>query len=62
MKAEFPTSKLDWLARAQAMQIIEGNPFTASEIAELEAWDAEGLTTDEMRSRVLQRIAIRQAN
>ncbi|MEL6826615.1 MAG: hypothetical protein AAFN91_10245 [Pseudomonadota bacterium] len=58
--ASVPTSQLDWLARAQAMQTIEGNPFTAAEIAELEGWEAEGLTTDQMRERVLQRIRARQ--
>lgn len=62
MNDDVPTSKLDWLARAQAMQLIEGNPFTAPEIAKLEAWDAEGLTTDQMRTRVQQRIADRQTD
>ena len=46
------TSKTEWLARAQAMQTIESNPLTAEEVAQLEAWEAEGLTGEQMRRRL----------
>lgn len=36
------------------MQTIESNPLTAEEIAQLEAWEAEGLTGEQMRSRLCE--------
>ncbi len=48
-------SKYEWLERAQAMQIIEGNPLTDEEYARFVAWIDAGLTTEEMRQQVMKR-------
>lgn len=50
-------SHIDWLARAQAIQTIEDNPLTAEEMEQFEAWEAEGLTGEQMRGRIREMVS-----